>query len=356
MSIPKTMRASQLVAYDKIEMREVPVPQPGPGEVLCRIKAIAICGSDPEIINGHHAKKGWPPVFPFTLGHEWSGEVVALGPGVTEFKPGDRVAGEAHKGCGNCANCLKGRYTLCLNYGKPATGHRHYGMASPGANCEYNAYAVKAVHKIPDNLSFVHASLLDTAGVALHGIDMIGLTSGGVAAVWGPGPIGLCALQMMKGMGARSVIVVGRKHRLKVAGEIGADFLVDYEREDPVKRIMEITNGLGVDEIQECSGANVAIDQCVAAVRKGGKINLIGFYNDGQLKVPPFTQFVMNELTLTGSRANPNVSGRALGMFAAGIVKGDKVVSHTFPLEKYEQALDIFVNKKDGAIKVVITP
>jgi L-iditol 2-dehydrogenase len=354
--IPKKMRACQLIAYNKLEMREVPVPEAGLGEVLCRIKAIAICGSDPEIINGHHAKKGWPPVFPFTPGHEWSGEVAALGPGVTDFAVGDRVAGEAHKGCGNCANCLKGRYTLCLNYGKPATGHRHYGMASPGANCEYNAYATKAIHRIPDNLSFVHASLLDTAGVALHGIDMIGLTAGGTAAVWGPGPIGLIAVQMMKGMGARTVIVVGRRHRLKIAGEVGADFLIDYEKEDPVKRIMEITNGLGVDEIQECSGANNAIDQCVAAVCKGGKINLIGFYKDAEVKVPPFSQFVMNELTLTGSRANPNVSDRALAMFSAGIVKGDKVVSHTFPLEKYEQALDIFVNKKDGAIKVVIEP
>ena len=169
--------------------------------------------------------------------------------------------------CGNCANCMKGRYTLCLNYGKPATGHRHYGMASPGANCEYNAYATKAIHKIPDNLSFVHAALLDTAGVALHGIDMIGLTAGGTAAVWGPGPIGLISIQMMKGMGAKTVIAVGRRHRLKVAGEVGADVLIDYEKEDPAKRIKEVTGGIGADEIQECSGANVAIDQCVASVR-----------------------------------------------------------------------------------------
>ncbi len=354
--IPKTMRASQLIAYDKIEMREVPVPEPGPGEVLCKIKAIAICGSDPEIINGHHSKKGWPPKFPFTLGHEWSGEVVALGEGVREFKVGDRVAGEAHKGCGSCANCMKGRYTLCLNYGRPETGHRHYGMASPGANCEYNTYATKALHKIPDSLSFVHAALLDTAGVSLHGIEMIGVTPGGTVAVWGPGPIGLCSMQMMKGMGAKTVIMVGRRHRLKVAGEIGADVLVDYEKEDVVKRILEITNGVGVDEIQECCGADVALDQCVAAVRKGGKINSVAFYKDSQVKVPPFTQFVMNELTLTGSRANPNVSDKALAMFEAGIVKGEKMVTHTYPLERYTEALDLFVNKKDGAIKVVILP
>jgi L-iditol 2-dehydrogenase len=354
--IPKTMKACQLIAYNKLEVRELPVPAPEAGEVLCRIKAVAICGSDPEIINGHHAKKGWPPRFPFTLGHEWSGEVVAVGPGVTDYAVGDRVAGEAHRGCGSCENCMIGRYTLCLNYGKPETGHRHYGFIQPGANAEYNAYSTKALKHIPDNLSFVHAALLDTAGVALHGIDMIGLTPGGTAAVWGPGPIGLISMQMMKGMGAKTVIVVGRRHRLKVAGEIGADFLVDYEKEDPVKRIMEITRGVGVDEIQECSGGSVALNQCVASVRKGGKINLIGFYIDNEVVLPPLTQFVMNEITLTGSRANPNVSGRALNMFSAGIVKGDKVVTHTFPLDKYETALDTFVNKKDGAIKVVIEP
>jgi L-iditol 2-dehydrogenase len=354
--IPKTMKASQLIAYNRIEMREIPVPEPGPGEVLCKIKAIAICGSDPEIINGHHAKKGWPPQFPFTAGHEWSGEVVALGPGATGFAVGDRVAGEAHKGCGICANCLKGRYTLCLNYGKPETGHRHYGMSSPGANCEYNAFSTKSIHKIQGNLSYAHATLLDTAGVALHGIEMTGVTPGGTVAIWGPGPIGLCALQIMKGMGAKTVIMVGRGHRLRTAGEIGADVLVDYEKEDPAKRILEITEGIGADEIQETSGSNLALDQCIASIRKGGKINSIAFYKDSEVKAPPYTQLVMNEITLSGSRANPNVSAKVLGMFSAGIIKGDKIVTHTFPLERYVEALDIFANKKDGAIKVVILP
>ena len=354
--IPKTMKACQLLAYDKLELREVPVPEPAQGEVLCRIRAVAICGTDPEIIRGHHANKGWPPSFPFTLGHEWAGEVVALGPGVSEFKVGDRVAGEAHMGCGHCANCMKGRYTLCLNYGKPESGHRHYGFTWQGANAEYNAYATKALLHIPENLSFANAALLDTAGVALHGIDMIGVTPGGIAAVWGPGPIGLIAMQMMKGMGANTVIMVGRRHRLSVAGEIGADVLIDYEKEDPVERILEITDGKGVDEIQECSGASVALKQSLGAVRKGGKINLIGFYKDDEVVLPRLTDVVMNEITIIGSRANPNVSERALAMFSAGIVRGDKVVSHRFPLEQYEKALDTFVNRKDGAIKVVVEP
>lgn len=354
--IPERMKAAQLAAYNKIEINEVPVPEPLEGEVLCRVRAIAICGTDPEIISGHHRNKGWPPRFPFTLGHEWSGEVVALGPGVTELKVGDRVAGEAHKGCGTCENCMTGRYTLCLNYGREEKGHRHYGFTTPGANCEYNAYATKALRRIPDNLSFEHAALLDTAGVGLHGIDMIGVTAGGTVAVWGPGPIGLMTMQMMKTMGARRVIMVGRRNRLEVAGELGADILVNYEKENVVERILEITEGVGVDEIQECSGATVAFDQCLASVRKGGKINLIGFYDDPEVVLPPITQIVMNEITVTGSRANPNVSGRALSMFESGRITGERVVSHTFPLEQYADAVEAFLTRRDGAIKVVVKP
>lgn len=354
--IPKTMKACQLVAFEKLEIREVPVPVPQRGEVLCRIRAVAICGTDPEIIRGHHEKKGWPPRFPFTLGHEWAGEVVALGPGVTEFEVGDRVAGEAHKGCGNCSNCMKGRYTLCLNYGKDETGHRHYGFTYQGANCEYNAYATKSLQHMPDNLSFVHAALVDTAGVALHGVEMTGVTPGGTVAVWGPGPIGVCAAQIMKGMGAKSVVVVGRGQRLQLAGKAGATVLVDYEKEDPVSRIMELTDGVGVDEILECSGAPVALDQCLSAVRKGGRINLVGFYEDSKVVLPPITRIVMNEITLSGSRANPNVSERVLNMFEAGILKGDHVVSHTFPLERYQEAVATFTDRRTGAMKVVVEP
>jgi len=279
-----------------------------------------------------------------------------VGEGVSEFEVGDRVAGEAHKGCGYCRNCLRGNYTLCLNYGRPETGHRHYGFTQPGANCQYNAYHIKAIHKIPDSLSFAHASLLDTAGVAMHGIKLIGITPGGTVAIYGPGPIGLCALQIVKGMGARTVIMIGRRHRLQIARDIGADFAIDFEKEDPVKRILEITGGIGADEVLECCGADVTPKQCVNSVRKGGKINLIGFFEDEKVELPSMTKMVLDEVLMVGSRANPNVSEEVLNLFAAGVIDGKKIVSHHFPLERYPEALDTFVNRKDGAIKVVIEP
>jgi L-iditol 2-dehydrogenase len=353
---PKTMKACLLTAANTFEIQEVPVPRPEAGEVLCRIRAAAICGTDPEIVDGTHLAKGWPPQYPFILGHEWSGEVVEEGPGVTEFKIGDRVAGEAHKGCGICGNCTRGNYTLCLNYGKIERGHRHYGFTVAGANCEYNAYSVKSIHKIPDSLSFPHASLVDTAGVALHAIKLIGITPGGTVAVYGPGPIGLCALQIARGLGAGKTVMVGRGYRLKAAGEMGADFIVDFEREDPVRRILEITGGIGADEALECSGGAETPRQCVDSVRKGGKISILGFYEDRKVSFPVLTRIALNEITLMGSRANPNVSAEAIRLFARGILNGEKIVTHRFPLEKYEEAFQTFTKRKDGAIKVVVEP
>ncbi len=348
-----TMKACMLTEYNNLEIAEVPIPRPGYGEILCKIKAIAICGTDPEIINGHHSSK-WPPYFPFTLGHEWSGQVVEVGEGVTEFKPGDRVAGEAHCGCGKCENCMKGNYTLCLNYGKDETGHRHYGFTVRGANAEYNVYSPKALKKIPDSLSYKAATLVDTAGVALHGIELVGITPGGTVAVFGPGPIGLCAMQIAKHMGADKVIMVGRGHRLEVAKQLGADEIIDFEKEDPIERIREMTQGVGADEVLECSGAAITPYQSVMSVRKGGKVSLIGFYDDEKCPLYPQTKIVLDEIKIFGSRANPNVSERVIKMLAAGVISSEIIVTHCYPLEKYNEALDVMVNRKDGVIKMVI--
>jgi L-iditol 2-dehydrogenase len=192
--------------------------------------------------------------------------------------------------------------------------------------------------------------------VALHGIKLIGVTPGGTVAVYGPGPIGLCAMQIARGLGARNVVMVGRGHRLKVAGEMGADYIVDFEKEDPVKRILEITEGFGADEVLECSGGTETPQQGVDSVRKGGKISLLGFYEDRKVSFPVMTKIVLNEIMLIGSRANPNVAGETIHLFARGILDGERIVTHRFPLEKYEEAFHTFTKRKDGAIKVVVEP
>lgn len=360
--IPETMKAVVLKAYDELEVVEMPVPKPGPGEVLCRIKAVAICGSDPKMIHGGYAFTNWPPYYPFVMGHEWSGQVVAVGEGVDEFQVGDRVAGEAHHGCGHCENCKRGHYTVCLNYGRDGhdggldTGHRHYGFYWEGANAEYNVYKTGSLCKIPDNVSYDVASMCDTAGVAMHGVELAGVTPGGTCVVFGPGPIGLCAMQECKALGAGRVIMIGRGAKLEKARELGADVCIDFEKEDPVKRVLELTNGIGADEIMECSGAADSPYKACQMARKTGKIALIANYHDPANLEIPMNTVVFNELKLYGAKANPDVSKKVLNFFSTGAIDGEALISHRFPLEEYEKAVDIFEHKKEGSIKVVINP
>lgn len=354
-AIPSEMRALVLPAPGKFEIQTVPVPMPHGDEALCRVRAVAICGSDPEILRGDLAGV-WPPAYPFIPGHEWSGEVAAVGPEVTKLQVGDRVAGQAHRGCGVCSNCLAGRYTLCENYGKPESGHRHYGFVTFGAYAQYAVYSQKSIDRMPDSVSFRSGALVDTAGVALHGLELIGVTPGGCLAVIGPGPIGLLAMRLGRALGAGKIIAVGRGARLQAARRSGADVLVEFEKEDPVAAVRTASGGRGADEALECSGAPGAFRQAVEMVKKGGRVALLGVPPGHILEPLPFKYIVHNEIMISGVRANPNVSAKILSMVAAGRLTLEDLVTHTFPLEDFAQALDTFVNRRQGAIKVVIEP
>jgi L-iditol 2-dehydrogenase len=354
--IPKQAKACVLTEPGRFEIRDdVEVKMPGPHEVLCKIRAVAICGSDPEIIRGDLAGT-WPPAYPFVAGHEWAGEVVAVGEGVTDFRVGDRVAGEAHKGCGYCDNCKKGRYTICLNYGNTKTGHEHYGFIVNGAYGQYQKYSIRSIARIPDSVSFAEAAMCDTAGVALHGLELSGITPGGTVAVIGPGPIGLCAMRLAKAMGAERVIVIGRGTRLNSAKQLGADICVDFTKEDPVEAVRRITGDIGVDEAFECSGAKGTFNQAVRMVRKGGKVVLLGVATDDVVEELPFKYVTHNEIAIFGSRANPNVSQKVLNLMATGQLVVKDLITHKFTLDQFADALDTFVNRKENAVKVVILP
>lgn len=353
--IPEKMKAMVLTGPGTWEIQEVPVPIPRAEEVLCKIGGVAICGSDPEIVHGGLAGI-WPPRYPFIAGHEWAGRIVEIGEGVTDYSLGDRVAGEAHKGCGHCRNCLQGRYTLCLNYGRQETGHRHYGFVTNGAYAQYAVYHIKSLTKLPDIISYKEAAMCDTAGVALHGLELSGIIPGSTVAVVGPGPIGMMAMKLAKAMGAARVIVVGRMPRIEMALALGADEVIDFSSCDPVRRVGELTNGTGVSVALECSGAPGTLTQCIRMCQKGGKVVMLGVAKEDETEAIPLKITAHNEISILGSRANPNVSWKVIRMIAGGLIDVKDMVTHTFDLDHIGDAFHTFEKRIDGAMKVVIYP
>ena len=349
------MKAVVLRGPGQYGVEEVEKPTPGWREVLVRVKAVAICGSDPKLFSGGYLSIQWPPAFPFIPGHEFSGEVVALGEGVTEFQTGDRVAGEAHCGCGTCANCKAGHYNLCLNYGKPATGHRHYGFTHRGAYAQYNAYNVRSLALMPDNVSFEEGSLVDTAGTAYQAIRLTGITPGGYCVTFGPGPIGICAMQIARAMGSRT-IMVGRRERLQAARRFGANYLVDFEgTRDVVAAVKEITGGIGADEVFECAGTQEAVAQAVCCAKKNGQVAFVALPTADETLIPLKTM-VMNQIAVHGCRANPNCSARVLELMSRGEINAKEMITHRFGIDEIQQAMKTFVGRTDGALKVVVRP
>jgi|GEM_PF-1751004 len=217
--IPESMRAAVLFGPGDIRVVDRPVPRPAPDEVLVRVAMCGMCGTDLKIYDGHFPQT--PPFGDYVPGHEWTGTVAATGSLVDEFAPGDRVCIEAHRGCGRCDNCLIGKYTACLNYGDRAKGHRATGMTADGGFAEYAVHHVSSLYRLPPSLSFEDAVLISTAGTGLYGLDVAGGYVAGLdVAVFGPGPVGLTTVQVLKALGANQVILVGTRRETIVQTRI----------------------------------------------------------------------------------------------------------------------------------------
>lgn len=351
------MKALVLKGTNNFKIQDVHVPDPGHGEVLCAIEASAICGSEPGYIRGNLGGGGiFAGRLPLVLGHEWAGRIVKIGSDVSGWKVGDRVAGEAHCGCGSCVNCKKGDYTCCLNYGKLESGQRHYGRSAPGSFAEYAVYHVKSLTPLPDNVSFSEAATIDAFGASLHAVERTGITPGGVTAVIGPGPIGMVTAKIARALGSSEIIMIGRGERLQIAARLCADKIIHFEKEDVVAQVLSMTAGIGADEVFECAGAVGTLNQAIQIVKKAGRIGVVGMPPVGRMEEIDNRKMILNEITLLGSRANPNVSHKLLSMVSSGRLSIKEIITHHFPLVRFSEALDCFINRKDGALKVVIEP
>lgn len=352
--VTPTMQALVVLEPNKVEIQEVPTPTPGRNEVLAQVHAVSICGTDVHLVRGDYPGF-WPLSFPFIPGHEWAGEIVALGPGADLYgwKIGDRVAGTSHDACGVCQKCVEGHYNLCENYGVEGL-HRQYGHNYPGADATYVVHGIKCIFKLPDGLSYEDGALIDPASIALHVANRGGVAPGDTVAITGGGAIGLLSGDAALVRGAGRVIVCERNAgRLAKAASMGFE-TVDTSGGDPVKTVREMTGGLGADVVLECAGVPIAVQWALGMLRRGGRCAAVGIPTQG-VEIP-MQKLVLDELELVGCRATAGEMRRVMPLVEQGRMRIHEVATHRFSINQYEQAIATFNDPVSGAIKIIIVP
>jgi L-iditol 2-dehydrogenase len=348
------MQALVVLEPNRTEIQEVPTPTPGPNEVLARVRAVSICGTDVHLVRGDYPGF-WPPSFPFIPGHEWAGDIVALGPGagLFGFKIGDRVAGTSHDACGFCQKCVEGHYNLCENYGKPGL-HKQYGHNYQGADATYVVQGVKTVFALPDGISYDDGAIIDPASIALHVARRGNVEPGDTVAITGGGAIGLLSGDAALVLGASRVIVVEpNEMRRAKATEFGFE-TVDPESADPVEIVRTMTGGLGADVVLECAGVPITVQWAIGMLRRGGRCAAVGIPTKG-VEIA-MQRLVLDELELVGCRATAGEMRRVMPLVEQGRMRAHELVTHRFPLTEYDRALATFADSTSGAIKIVIKP
>ncbi|RJX34975.1 MAG: alcohol dehydrogenase [Desulfarculus sp.] len=341
-----------LVKYGKgkrlMELREVERPAPQEGEVLIEVKAVSICGSDLHIF--HDAHPYWPPV---VLGHEFAGVIAELGPGVAGWQAGDRVVSETRTGaCGQCFVCQTGYPQVCEH-------KRAYGIGVNGAFARYVAGPARLLHRLPQAIPFETAAVMEPTAICVTSIlERAGLQAGDSVVVTGPGPIGLLSLAVARAAGARLAGVTGtggdEQVRFAMARALGADFTINVEQEDPVQKVLALTGGLGADLVIEASGGAPAIAQAFALARRMGRVCAIGI--SGREQVPiPYDRGIFKALRYDFCFSSSWLAWeRGLALVARGLLPVHKIITHTLPLEKWQQGFELL--EQQQAVKVILIP
>ncbi len=332
-----------------LELQTVPVPKPGPDEVLLEIKACGICGTDIHIKYDEFAY--WPPVI---LGHEFSGVVAEVGKNVTGLSVGDRVLGEPHtKACGKCELCRTGNIQICSSKRSP-------GWGINGAFAKYMVMPdPHLLHRIPDGMSFEEAAVVEPAvNVVQDAVIRPGLEPQDTVVIFGPGPIGLLSIMATRASGAGKIFLVGTtadvQNRLPIAEKIGIDAFILADRQDTVAEIMRLTNDRGADLVIEASGAAPAIRDSVFCVRRMGRISQIGL-NGKEMVQFPWDKAAWKVTTVFFNMSTA-YSGwdRTISLIASHKLDVKMVVSDVLPLNEWEKAFADIESKK--ALKVLLVP
>ncbi len=331
-----------------LELREVPEPTPGPDEVLIAVKSCGICGTDIHVWNDKFPY--WPPVI---LGHEFSGEIVAVGAATSLFKVGERVVGEPHtQACGHCYLCRTGNIQICPMKRSP-------GWGIDGAMTKYLKMPERLLHRIPDSMSYDLAALVEpTANVVHDVVERARIDAGDFVVVLGPGPIGLLAALTARAAGARHVVIVGtpadEEIRLAKARELGFETVLNAAEVNPVEAVRDLTGGLGADLVVECSGAPPAIASTVDLIRKKGRICVIGL--TGKDSIPfPWDKAAFKVCDVVFNLSTSYTSwDRTIHLIASGRLPAGQVITHRLPLSEWKSGFEGLEAQKE--LKVLLIP
>ncbi|MCZ7393728.1 MAG: zinc-binding dehydrogenase [Candidatus Methanoperedens sp.] len=331
-----------------IDLIDVEIPRIGVNEVLIKVQAAGICGTDIHVKNDEFPY--WPPVI---LGHEFSGNIIEIGSDVKDYRINDRVVAEPHTlACGKCYYCRTGNIQIC-------SSKRSIGWGIDGAFAEYIKMPERLLHRIPDNISYENAAVVEPTANVVHDVLERGkIEPQDFVVVLGPGPIGLLAAMAAKAQGAREVAIVGTPEdenlRLKIAKDVGIDYVINLAEEDPLSRILELTDNNGADLVVEASGAEPAINMAVNIVRKKGRITVIGMTGKKKIEVLWDTAIFKACDVLFNFSTSYTSWNRAISMIGQGKINIGAIITHREPLANWEKAFDAVENKK--AIKALLIP
>lgn len=342
-----------LVAYQPGELRVVEMerPVPGPREILARVSHCGICATDVAIADGTlHLGKDMDPIYPVRIGHEWSGVVVETGSETWRLHPGDRVISDTGYSCGECEYCLRGEYQSCVN-GRAigTTGH-----CWPGAFAEYMLMPERLTFRLPERVELDEAALVEPASIGLYGLVRAGIGPGQNLLVVGTGPIGLGGMACAKGMGVGTVILAGRKDKkLEIGRVMGADVLVNTQRESLMDIVMRQTNGRGMDVILDTTGAPELFNDLLEMLRPSGTLVIPGFYEQ-EIPHANLDRLIAKNCTLIGAAGTPNMGRMVLDMLDSGHISLRPMITDRYPFERAQEAFAAVKAHNDSRIKIMV--
>jgi len=342
------MKALLLSEYRRLEIADVATPSAGAGEVLIRVGACGICGSDVHGYDGSSGRR----IPPIVMGHEAAGRIAAVGAGVTGLVEGDRVTFDSTIYCGACGYCRRGEVNLCDNRQVLGVSCGDYSRA--GAFAEFVAVPARVVYKLPDSISFAEAAMLEAVAVAIHGVWLAKISTESTALVVGAGTIGVLTLQALRAAGCKRVLVSDvDETRLKMAKELGAaDVLLAGA--EVVAQILQRTGGVGVDVAIEAVGRNDTVNAAIASVRKGGTVVLVG--NISPEVTLPLQKVVTRQIRLQGSCASAGEYPEAIKLMASGAIRVKPLITAIAPLAEGPAWFERLYAREPNLLKVVLTP